>query len=555
MGMNEQTKITKFIKSIIRCCKTVPWHVWILIAVILIGVFLRTYRFHDWLEFRQDQARDAYLTDNVIDGKSPWPIMGPKMAYTGAVGNYDETGAFHLGPMYYYFQIISAKVFGNYPDRFAYPDVFFSILSIPLLYFFLRIYFSRKLSLSLAGLYAISAYFISYSRLAWNSNSVPFFALLLLFSLYKFLEKNEETSWIWVILTGIALGVGFQLHAISMVLFPITAFFVFLYSMKKNRKAWKKWAVVILIFLALNSSQIINEARTNFSNTKSFFNFPMERNSGGANVFSLAENDLSCHIAANFLFLSSYGNKDEKCFSYFSNIVPDGRKSHFSEDIKNLIILLISLTFSITGYFLLIRYNKKETEKVKKYFLRLIILYFIIGYLVMLPVSGERMSYVEYLRFSFFMPYVFLGFLTKWMSERFPKIYMLPAIIIFFLLVFSNAAAISEEVSQLLDKTRTCLSHLTTLGEIEPVADYMISRSDGRNMLYFGVDTESLPAFMDPLKYLFKRQNIDSYNVGTDENYLWSIDKPAFVLGCQLKKSYPYPYERIDGIYIYQINN
>lgn len=524
-------------------------------AIFIVAVFLRTYNFHDWLEFRNDQARDASLISNVIDGESSWPLLGPKMSYTGLIYNNDEAGAFHLGPMYYYFQIISAKIFGDYPDKLAYPDVFFSILTIPLLYFFLRIYFGKKLSLGLTGLHAISAYFVHYSRFAWNSNPVSFFALLLLFSLYKFLEKNEETHWLWVVLLGIAMGIGFQLHVITMALFPIIVFFAFLFSMKKNRKAGKKWAVVFLIFIALNSSQIISEIRNDLGNTKTLFNFPTERNFEDTSFFDLAKNDTICHIKANFLFLSSYGNygdgAEEKCPSYFSNILPDGLKNYSLKEIQNSIILLISLIFSISGYFLLFYYNKKETQKTKKYFLSLIISYFLIGYIIMFFISGERMSYERYLRFNLFMPYVFLGLLIKLMSEKFAKIYIIPASVIFLLLIFSNGVAISKEVSSLLEKSRTCSSNITTLGEIESVSEYIISHSSDKKMINFGVDTQTLPAFFDPLVYLFERQNISWNNAGISES---EINKSAFILSCKLKKRYQYPYEKIGSVYIYQIN-
>jgi 4-amino-4-deoxy-L-arabinose transferase-like glycosyltransferase len=464
-------------------------------------------------------------------------------------------GAFHLGPVYYYFQIISAKIFGDQPDKLAYPDLLFSILSIPLLYFFLKIYFSRNLSLGLAGLHAISAYFISYSRLAWNSNPVPFFALLFIFSLYKFLEKNEEAHWIWAILLGIAMGVGFQLHAITMILFPAVAFFALVFSMKKNRRVWKKWAVAFLVFVILNLSQIISEARTDFSNTKTLFSFPLERNVGSVGSLTLAKNDLVCHIEANFVFLSSYGNGDEKCSAYFDHILPDGQKKHMLENVINLAVLLISLAFSIVGYFLLVRYDKKETERTKKYFLRLLILYSVMGFLVMFFVSGERMSYIKYLRFGFFMPYVLLGFLIKSMSEKSAKDYVVPAGVIIFLLVFSNAAAISKEATPLLHKNRTCSLKTTTLGEIEPIADYIAAHSNSQKILYFGVDNTNLPAFVDPLEYLFRRRNVVSNNLGARGVVdLQETGNTAFVLSCNPKKNYLYHYKKINGIYIYEIN-
>jgi len=232
----------------------IKWQTWALIFLMLLGIFLRTYHFHDWMMFGNDQIRDAKIISSVANGESKWPLLGPKMSYTGLEGYNDENEAFHLGPIYYYFQIISAKIFGNHPDKFAYPDVFFSILSIALFYLFLRIYFTKNLSLGITAIYTISAYFINYSRFGWNTNPIPFFVILFLLSLFKILEKNEKVKWFWVLSLGFALGIGFQLHAIIMILFPTTAFIIFLFSMKKNYLIWKKWAVVLLIFLALNTN-------------------------------------------------------------------------------------------------------------------------------------------------------------------------------------------------------------------------------------------------------------------------------------------------------------
>jgi hypothetical protein len=275
---------------------------------------------------------------------------------------------------------------------------------------------------------------------------------------------------------------------------------------------------------------------------------------GDTSVFDLAKNDAVCHIKANFIFLSSFGKygdgNEERCSAYFSNISPEGKKSHFWGDFGNSVILLVSLAFSMAGYYLIFYYNKKETQKTKKYFLRLIALYFVLGFLIMFFISGERMSYERYFRFGFFMPYVFLGLLTKWMSEKFSKIYIIPATLIFLLLILSNADAISKEVSPLLSKTRTCSSSITTMGEIESVAEYMISHSKSQNMINFGVDTKSLPAFYDPLVYLLRRQNISSNNVGIRES---EINQPAFILSCEMKKRYQQSYKKINSVYIYQV--
>ena len=151
----------------------------IAIAIFSIGFFLRATHFHDWLDFGDDQVNDATIVSNVVDHNAPWPLLGPKMSHTG---NGGRKGQYHLGPMFYYFEITSAKLFGNRPDALAYPDLLFDILTLPLFYIFFRRFFSTNITLALTGLYAVSFFALSFSHSALNPNLIPFFVLLFLLS-------------------------------------------------------------------------------------------------------------------------------------------------------------------------------------------------------------------------------------------------------------------------------------------------------------------------------------------------------------------------------------
>ncbi|MDR3558972.1 MAG: hypothetical protein P4L62_01415 [Candidatus Pacebacteria bacterium] len=112
----------------------IPRSALILTVIVLVGVFLRAYNFHAWLDFENDQVRDANLVRSVLQGKALWPLLGPDMTGSGRSHN---SGLFYVGPAYYYFEIISAKIFGASPAAEAYPNLLFAILSIPLFYLFL----------------------------------------------------------------------------------------------------------------------------------------------------------------------------------------------------------------------------------------------------------------------------------------------------------------------------------------------------------------------------------------------------------------------------------
>ena len=325
------------------------------IAIMAIGIFLRTFHFHDYLHFGKDQARDAAITQSVARGESAWPLLGAAMGNT----------PFKIGPIYYYFQIISAKIFGQSPEVLAFPDLLFSILSIPLLYLLLKIYFSRNLSLILAGLYSVSYFSIIYSRFAWNPNPIPFFAILFIMSLYEFLIAAEKTNWKWIVAAGIAIGTGVQLHAILMILFPLMSFLVLLFIFVKNRNTWKKIAVIFLIAVALNSPQIVSEFKSNFKNTKIFISSLNDKSSPDKGEFKKnVELNIACHAQANMHIISSLGDKYDCNFLF---VLSEWENNAY----YNLYLLLIisSFLFSLFGYVALV-YKTKNSDDIHDKVLR-----------------------------------------------------------------------------------------------------------------------------------------------------------------------------------------
>ncbi len=526
--------------------------------VLFTGIFLRTYHFHEWLQFRDDQNRDAVRVDRVISGQTSWPLLGPFLSHTAA----SEDESFHVGPIYYYFQIVSAKIFGSYPDRLAYPDVFFSILSLPLFFLFLRMYFDRNLSLGLTALYAVSAYLISYSRFAWSSNPIPFFVLLFLYALLRFPESRDgKAPWSWAIALGAAWGVGFQLHAITMILFSGIVSVVFLRSMRSDRTTWRRWTVVFLVFLLFNAGQIVNEAKTNFGNTKAFFGFFTQdnanRNNASGNILTKLKNDVSCHIEANFLYMSSYRSSFglSNCSRDYSKILSGDVSGIHTKRLKDkidILLLLFGFLFSVGGYVFLWYDDRRERVEGKKRFLHLLALYSGFGFLVMLPLSDGSISDLRYFSFLFFIPYVFLGFYVKFAKEKCGRRYVvIPIITVFSLLVFSDFSVISTKAAMLSANNGTC-SGTTTLGEMESVAGYLVSRSDGRTG-YVAKD-RGLSSALNSLIYLADKQGMRVERTGDTYDDV-PDGAPVFFMSCGKSADMrdAYNYSRSGELYVYQI--
>jgi hypothetical protein len=482
----------------------IPKHLWILLAIIFVGIFLRAYNFHNWLDFGSDQVKDANIVGAVIEGKAPWPSYGPDMGNSGTGGRQNR---FRIGPMYYDFEIISAKIFGNNPTSMAYPDLLFSILSIPLFYYFLRKIFGTNLSLALTGLYSISFYSLYFSHSAWNINSIPFFSLLFLLSLYEFIVAKEKTHWGWIVALGIALGVSVQLHAILLVLFPVTLFFACVIFMRKNPQVWKKLGVVIVIMIILNLGQIIGEEQSNFKNSKIFlYSVTGPSIKSDDNLFVRTVSDLNCNFQANSYMLSSIG--DGNCNFSLTTAMGHGLDKKILKKIASrrfILEAIICIIFSILGYYLLIyRYIKEENKK-RKYFFGLVMLYAVLSFVVMFPVIDADLRYFVHV---FFVPFIFLGFVIDFLMQKLSKKYvvMISALLLIFLAA-SNIFSIYLEVRDEFAQSRIIL------GQVESMVDYMISNSDSQKNIYLFNDANA-GNYFNSLKYIANEKNISLLRAG-----------------------------------------
>lgn len=462
-------------KKIKERVREVPKFVWILLAIISIGIFLRTYHFHDWLLFESDQARDATLVDQVIAGEKPWPLLGQTMRGSSEL---PET-LFRVGPIYYHFQILSTLIFGSGADTKAYPDLFFAILSIPLLFYFLKRYFSTNIALCLTGLYATSFFVVKYSRFAWNPNPIPFFVILFLFSLHEFILKREATSWPWIGLLGISLGIGVQLHVTVLLAFFGTIFFVSLYLLKKNKGTWKKILAVLILAFFINTPQILSEIKTGFSNSRALLNSSVNESQAykRSKLFILAES-ISCNIEANAYILTSLGQ--ETCdFGYVKMFEKNKSGKAFRKNAVWPEIFAI-FCFSLFGYVLFGYRFRKESNDGKKYFLGVCLLFALVYFAVMFPVIGSGFDEFRYFSPLFFIPLLLFGLLLDFLVRKRQSIYFVAALFLVLFLIGSNAISMYNIVIRLI-KHEGNNGHSVFLGEAEHIMTYIRNASTGES--------------------------------------------------------------------------
>lgn len=483
----------------------IPRWVWLLGAVVVVGIFFRVYNHHDFLRFNPDQSRDASLVRDVLNGKENWPLLGPQAGGTN----------FRLGGFFYQIEIVSGKIFGTAPDRLAFPDLFFSILSLPLLYFFLREFFSEKISLTVTGIAAVSFYAVKYARFAWNPNSAPFYVLLFLYASYRLAKKGEKRPWVWALLVGLSAGIGVQLHSLILFTFPFVFLAYFAYLFFKKNSAWK-WAPLILaIGLLMNTTQIVSEFQTGGKNIQSFFQGMHKKSSRSGTLAQKFVLDAACHIQSNSFMILPIGNDSQCDFMDISNNLDKNLKK--GDSAANFILLgdiVFALIFSLGGYFLLFQAWKKETDEDKKNFLGLIILYVGALFVLLWPLADE-ISFRFFL-VSEFVPFLLLGFWLKYAQAKLqPKTMAIVVAIVVAIAASTNVGTLAHNFSYLSGHAKEGPNGFEeiTLGEVRYMADFISTHGTTQGKNYLNGKPSELFKITKSIKYFTDQDNLKIANL------------------------------------------
>lgn len=232
----------------------------LLLMVLTLAAFLRFYRLEEYMTFLGDEGRDAIIVKDILTGVN-FPLIGPPTS----VGNI------YLGPLYYYMMAIPMGIFWLNPVAAAGMNALIGVLTVGLIYYLGKVWFTRVAALIAAFLYTISPVTITYSRSSWNPNPAPFFALIAIFGLYK---MHKSGNFLWLILVGVSFAVALQMHYLALILIPIGGILYFheiLYRLSKKQyfKNLVSGTIIgILVFFLMMSPLFIFDLKHDFLNYK-----------------------------------------------------------------------------------------------------------------------------------------------------------------------------------------------------------------------------------------------------------------------------------------------
>ncbi len=512
--------------------KKIPTYVWALIAITALGVFLRAYNFHDWLLFGPDQVRDAVIVGDALEGRSGPILLGSQAGNT----------QFYLGPLYYQFQYVSGLVFGNTPDKFAYPDLLFSILTIPVLFFFLKKYFSTGISLSLSALFSVSYFSIKISRFAVNSNALPFFMIAFLYGLLEMMDEKNKNKRVWAIIVGISLGVGVQLHALSFLAMPAIALAVCAYLIVRKNLVWKNFLLVLVFFLLANFGQLTYEMKTGGDNFKQFLKgVDSQPEVLDENLFQSVSLTMFCQTRSHIYHISSL--TDAKYCARQLNLKKIIASYKKTDSQWFLIKALAGILFALGGYALWFRNFFKEPDPDRKRFLALVMLSNVIFLGLFAPIVFQ--AEVHYFDAIFFMPFIFLGLWIKRIKETGwrPEIKKAALALSAVILLFSNSYSIGADARGYVFGEASD-GDACVLGEIIPAANYMAENSRGFKKAYLSGSRVSLHRFSDALAYLAAKSGVEITRLRGDDKEKIEPGVPFF----DVKLVGDYPEKDADAI-------
>lgn len=515
------------------------WHYIVLAIITVLAASIRLYYFSDWLLFSMDQARDAFLASDAFQqGPAQLPLLGPR-----AAGTY-----LRLGPVFYYFQYFSAMIFGsNEPEIFAYPDVFFAILSVPLFYFFLRLYFNKTVSLLSTSIYAFSFLAIQYSRFSWNPNSIPFWILVCFYGLVRISTEenwrkkprttssfNEDISpkktnkfgrffvvrgkYLWIAASAIGFGVVTQLHFLAFLSVSLIVVAYAIWSKTYKSFGWRGILLFIGIVLVFYVPMIASEIKTSGDNVGQFL-WALGNKPAESSMLSNIKNNILAHGRAYFLFLTSYQSR---------TVTPS--------QTAGLILIAGGLMMA---------FLKLITEKdlAKKSFLKLFFVWFAVMFLILVPFALQLKP--RFFFVAFFIPFILWAFWLEWFLDTWKTKYtsqILVTVATFLIIILNSDAtlawykAIATNTEpkpwrgRILDLKQTDKLAFTN-EQINEISDYLEKRQGESGKKIF---VSANMAYRVPIQYIFEEEKNPPTNYGIPSRK--TVDRDALYFSIRMRK-------------------
>lgn len=441
-----------------------------LLAIFVIAIVLRWwYLPHNAISFAYDQARDAFLIQEMLHGNLK--ILGPSVS--GVPGLYH-------GVLYYYVIALPYLFAKGNPTIVAYFLSFVSSLGVFAVFYLTKILTKDKVPALIASLiFAFSFESSQYANLMTNASMGAWFVPVFYIGLYLWLtkpndRKGRRTNLDFVyrispVITGVALGFSIQSEiALAYHIVPLAIWmFVFIHRIK--REDFVSFAISFLISV---STMIVSELKFGFMGVKGI-------------TYLLTGQDEIVQSKTIIDYITTLLSQSGKTFAY--SLFP-----------QNLVF------GSLVGFLVIIFSLISNSHNIKKESLtwELFLSSGIFAYAAALPFGGWNMRHILVGVAPLFA--AFLGiFLWKYLGK---SKYVLLAVL--FVILSTNLAMILKENKN--GQTIFPLQVDLTLDREIAAVEYTYKASDGQP---FSISSLTSPLFVNTLwSYIYNWYGYSKYD-------------------------------------------
>lgn len=236
---------------------------WLVVFIILTGVFIRFWSVTQNFHFMMDEERDALIFARVFK-EGHIPLIGGSIP-----------GGLYVGPIYTWISAILLFLFKFDYSRLGYVAAFVSSVSLIFLYAAVKKLFNEKTAIYSLIIYSFSFLIVQFNKRYWPPTFAPSFLIFILYAISIYREKR----FLSLSVISLCLIIGVQSDPSNVAIFLAVLLF---FAVKEKINSLVVFGAVVISHAPL----FIFELRHNFFLTQAIFKF-FKPHAGGVNNHAL----------------------------------------------------------------------------------------------------------------------------------------------------------------------------------------------------------------------------------------------------------------------------
>lgn len=165
---------------------------WVLLLILFIGLFFRTYRVVDYFTYGHEQDLQAWIVKDILIDHHP-RLIGQETSITGLF----------IGPLYYYVLALFFAIFRYSPISSIFPITIISLITIASFYFVVSKFFGKVAGLTASFIYAVSLNIVFLDRWVVPTQTTLLWTIWFFYVVFSFIRGNIKPLPILIVLVAL----------------------------------------------------------------------------------------------------------------------------------------------------------------------------------------------------------------------------------------------------------------------------------------------------------------------------------------------------------------